>query len=222
MQLTIAEELLLIALDDKRGKLITSSNFSIDFCLAGAILFDLTFKNRIILKNQELKLLSSESINDKISDDVLKVLKDEKETHSIKYWLNTLPVNLKDLRLQILEELVEKEVLSKVKNRFFGIFSSNRYLSNDGQPEHEVRLRVRNIILHNHSYTLRDLMLIALIDAADLVEEVFTALKDIKKAKTWIKDIPQSHITHEAINDTLVEIREAVAASTSVPIIIRS
>lgn len=222
MQLTIAEELLLIALDDKRGKLITSSNFSIDFCLAGAILFDLTFKNRIILKNQELKLLSSETVNDKISDEILNVLINEKKNHSIKYWLNTLPVKLKDLRLQILEELVEKSVLSKVKNRFFGIFSSNRYLSNDGQPEHEARLRVRNIILHNQPFKLKDLMLIALIDAADLVEEVFTALNDIKKAKSWIKDIPQSHLTHETINDTLVEIREAVAASTSVPIIIRS
>ena len=56
MELTLAEELLLIALDDKRGKLITSSDYSIDYCLSGALLFDLSFENKILGDFRSLKL----------------------------------------------------------------------------------------------------------------------------------------------------------------------
>ena len=46
-QLTLAEELVLIALDDETGSLISLPQFSLEFALAAALVMELTLVSRI-------------------------------------------------------------------------------------------------------------------------------------------------------------------------------
>ncbi|UZR94787.1 GOLPH3/VPS74 family protein [Chondrinema litorale] len=222
MNLTLAEELLLIALDDRRGKLITSSDFSIDYCLAGALLFDLTFENKVILKDKVLVVVSEEKPQDSILRQAFDVITKSSTPENLQYWLNELCEKIPGLRYALMEHLVAKDVLYKVEKKLLKIFSNPRYLPKQGESEHLVRTRIREIILHNKPFDLKSVMLIGLVNAADLVEEIFPALNDLKVARDWIKQIPRSQKIHGTISETLEEIQSAVNASINVPIIVRT
>ena len=222
MNLTLAEELLLIALDDRRGKLITSSDFSIDYCLAGALLFDLTFENKVICKNKELVVVSEQEPENAILKQAFKLIINNKNPENLQFWLNELCEKIPGLRYSLMEHLVEKDVLYKVEKKLLKIFSNPRYLPKEGESEHLVRTRIRDIILHNKPYDLKSIMLIGLVNTADLVEEVFPALNDLKIAREWINQIPKSNKIHDTISETLEEIQSAVNSSINVPIIVRT
>ena len=222
MELTLAEELLIIALDPKRGKLITSSDYSIDYCIAGALLFDLTFDNKIILNNKKLEVINDIPHQDAILKKALTIVSNFNEGESVQFWLNELCEKIPGIRNEVLDNLVRKDVLYKVEKKLLKIFSSPRYLPKQGESEHLVRTRIREIILSHKSYDIRSIMLIGLINTADLVEEVFPALNDLKAARSWIKSMSQSQKIHSSISETLQEIQSAVDSSIAVPIIART
>ncbi len=222
MKLTLAEELLLIALDDKRGKLITSSDYSIDYCIAGALLFDLTFDNKIIVQNNKLEVINDIPHEDPILKKALSIISKSERTENMQFWLNELCEKIPGIRVEILENLVVKDVLYKVEKKLLKIFSTPRYLPKQGESEHLVRTRIREIILNHKSHDIKSIMLIGLINTADLVEEIFPALNDLKAARSWINSISKSQKIHSSISETLQEIQSAVDASIAVPIIART
>ncbi|MEM1137685.1 MAG: GPP34 family phosphoprotein [Bacteroidota bacterium] len=222
MKLTLAEELLLIALDDKRGKLITSSNFSLDFCLSGAILFDLTFGNQIILREKTLEIASEIEPEDAIMKQAYQIIAQKNKSEDMQFWINELCEKITGIRYAILENLVAKDVLYKVEKKLLKIFSNPRYLPKNGELEYAVRARIREIILHNQPHDIKSTMLIALVNTADLVEELFPALNDLKIAREWIKKISVENNVHISISNTLKEIQKAVDASIIVPAIVRA
>jgi hypothetical protein len=222
MELTLAEELLLIALDSKRGKLITSSDYSIDYCISGAILFDLTFENKISLNDKMIQVINDIPHQDDILNRALSIIANNKNAENIQFWINELCERIPSLRNELLENLVKKDILYKVEKKLLKIFSSPRYLPKQGESEHLVRSRIRDIILNHKSYDFRSIMLIGLVNTADLVEEVFPALNDLKAARNWINSIAESNKIHSSIAETLEEIQSAVESSISVPIIART
>jgi|GEM_PF-2421427 len=222
MELTLAEELLLIALDDKRGKLITSSDYSIDYCLSGALLFDLSFENKIFVNNNNIEVNNDIPHQDEILNLALKVIQSSNRAENIQFWIKELCEKIPDMRNQMLENLVKKDVLYKVEKKLLKIFSNPRYLPKQGESEYLVRARIRDIILKQKPYDVRSIMLIGLVNTADLVEEVFPALNDLKEARKWIKSMADSQKIHSSIADTLEQIQAAVEASIAVPIIART
>ena len=97
--LTLYEELQLLAIHDEKGIFIRSAVEPLKPGLAGAMLAELAFANKICTApNHRLKLEDNTPTNDPILDDVLATLKESEKERKFGYWINNL--NPKPEKLQ--------------------------------------------------------------------------------------------------------------------------
>ena len=66
--LNLAEELLVLALDDSNGKVHSSAAASLEFGLAGAILMDLGLAGKLSFEQERLEVVDAAPVGDSILD----------------------------------------------------------------------------------------------------------------------------------------------------------
>ncbi len=74
MQLRLAEELLLIALDDEKGTIISSAYLAIGYGLAGAILMEMAENKKIEIEGKKIKLVNPGLTGDFVIDRAVEMI----------------------------------------------------------------------------------------------------------------------------------------------------
>ena len=171
--LTFAEEIMLLMLDDD-GLFLPIRGGSVEHVLAGAVLMDLAFANRIDTDPEQLMLLDRTPTGTPMLDRVLALLADSDETKDTKSWLETLAgQGTTEIRRQALTSLIERGILESQDERFLWVFRSRRYPTIDGRVEREVKLRIEDALLSDDTPDPRDIALICLVDACDFLRDIF-------------------------------------------------
>ena len=85
--LTVAEEMLLLVLDDTSGTFITEPDININYALAGAVLADLALKGRIEADPYKLFVLDPKPTGDAVQDAVLARIAEADEVQDTAYWV---------------------------------------------------------------------------------------------------------------------------------------
>lgn len=210
MELTLAEELLLLGLDDESGEIILSVSTALPYGIAGAILIDLHLKGRIELTDTSVKVIDSTVTGSEILDEVLNLVKIKAITESPKYWIRTINGSVEDLVDRLIDGLVIKGVLKKEEKKILWIIPVDRFPTKDPLPEVHTRLLVRGIVLENQEPNERTLALLSLIKASNLIDELF--LKDERKQAT---NIINDFITNENIGRVVSDINAEITAIIS-------
>ncbi|WP_250027779.1 GOLPH3/VPS74 family protein [Paractinoplanes maris] len=133
----LAEELLLLAYDDRTGK-ATGSRIGLDLGMAAAVLVDLALAGRIAYVDGYLKVIDPSPIGDTIADAVLAKAADD-EPHTPAQWLQRLRHRL---RIRVLEDLVARGVIQDVDETQMGVIHVHRYPTTDHAFEAEIRARL--------------------------------------------------------------------------------
>lgn len=186
---TLAEELLLLALDDKKGSVpLLGVGEALDPALAGAQLMELALAEHIRIENNRVIADPGTHPSDPVLRHCLERISAEKKLRKP----DTLVLKLmKGLRKRLLEQLVDEGVVTVDKGHALGFIPVTRYPEADGRTEREVRSRVRSAILDGAEPDRRTTALVALLRGAGLEKLVLS--KDEKKAaKDRIKHIAQS------------------------------
>ncbi|GAA2640968.1 GOLPH3/VPS74 family protein [Paractinoplanes durhamensis] len=137
----LAEELLLLAYDDRTGK-ATGSRIGLDLGMAAAVLVDLALAGRVAYVDGFLKVSDPRPIGDPIADAVLaKVAADEPHTPS--QWVQRLRHRL---RTRVLEDLVSRGVVQDVDETQMGVIHVHRYPTTDHAYETEIRKRLADAL----------------------------------------------------------------------------
>ena len=87
--LTFAEEILLLMLDDD-GAFLPIRGGAVEYILAGAVLMDLAFANRIDTDPEQLVSLDSTPTGNPMFDQALAYIANSGETKNTKGWIETL------------------------------------------------------------------------------------------------------------------------------------
>ena len=216
--LNLLEELLLLALDDEKGKIISSSSTALPYGLTGAILLEFSLAEKILVENKKLIVTDNSSTGNVILDKALNILGDAPKQKSVKYWVSKLNSKMKSLKKDILSQLIEKGILSETENKILWVIPTKRYPTNNPEPENQVRKRVKSIVLDSQLGDERSKLLISLIHSCNLIKEIF--LKDERKvAKKRIKEMVKNEKVGKAVSDTvndavMAAVMGAVIAST--------
>src|SRR6185295_5631890 len=88
MNLTLVEEVVLLALDDTTGALRPMPVMAFNFALAGALISDLSLLNRIDTDPHQLMLLDSTPTGNRLLDGALERIAAAAEYHSVSHWLS--------------------------------------------------------------------------------------------------------------------------------------
>jgi hypothetical protein len=102
--------------------------------------------------------------------------------------LNMLEPRGKEIRDTLLSRLVQRGILKQENRRLFWVFERRRYPVIDDHEIEEVKSRLRGIIMSDTLPDPRDAVLISLVDACGLFNEVFT-LEELKTVCARIKQL---------------------------------
>jgi hypothetical protein len=173
--LTIAEELLLIALDDTKGKVISSQwgtvlvHSILERCLIGAILVELAFRERLELQQDHLVVTDPSPTGVAVLDETLDIVRQSEKRRSPRDWIQKLGRNHQGLEKRLLDGLVQRRILREEEGRFLWVFPTRRYPTEDDGPERSVRERV-SAFLGGDPPDPHTLLLVRLVSACKLVE----------------------------------------------------
>lgn len=211
--LGLAEEVLLIALDDKRGD--DRSSWGIDSGLAGAVLLDLAERGCIGDDAGRLTAADCEPLDDPLLAETLELVRAEPD--DAKGWVAKLPKRLEPLRQRVADGLVERGILEHERRRVLGLFPANRHPEVDPEPERELRERLRTVLEGEREASPREALLISLLEPHGLATGLVPKERR-KQAGERAKAITDGGSVSSAVGDAVEQIQAAtvVATTTSV------
>lgn len=210
----IAEELLLLSIDNETGKNILLSSDKIAPALGGAMLGELALMERIGVAPESagrrqrgrVTITSTIPTDDEELDNLMAVL-EQREGARVKDLISQMSLKpiTKGLRERLLQRLTGAGVLCEQRSKIFRLRS---WPTINSGPEHEVRSRLQGALVGGHVPTERTVALIALLNATGKLSKVVSGA-DKKALKTRADELSEGDWAAKAVKRAIAEVTEA-------------
>ncbi|HOW97187.1 MAG TPA: GPP34 family phosphoprotein [Kiritimatiellia bacterium] len=209
--LTFAEEIVLLALDEKEGVITELPHQALHAAMSGAVLMELCLLNRVDVDAKQMKVVDTTPTGEPILDAVLKDLQGSHPEHTLAYWLNRMAGHHAHeiLRLSF-TGLVRKGVLREEKHRFLWVFPDRRYPRLNDREFIEVRARLRQALLGTDIPEVRDIVLVSLLNACRLIPRIL-ADDELPRAHARIAQLSRLDLIGQALAQSIREIEFALS-----------
>lgn len=208
VKLSIKEKFILLALDDKKGKLLPNS---VPFWmgLTGAVMFEMIDNGHLQLKEQKIIYTEKPTGNNR----VYKIISDHLDKHKYPPKIKTLLMELwifgEEIKDIIVHKLVDKKVLYEKNKRIMGLFSVKRYPLANKIPELRLKKYLKILADDNQLPDKESYVLFRLLNQCDLVGPVFGRINK-KKIKKYIQRIKWENDKTEKVSAALVKMEQAL------------
>ena len=207
--LTLAEELLLLILDDEDGTMLPVPQRTLDFALSGAVLMDLALHNRIDSDPDKIWLSDPSPTGESLLDGPLAGLTGSDSFPSAENWIQLLASEPGQTQDAALARLVERGVLRQEEKRFLWMFEMRRYPLIDNKEEREVKLRIMAVLFSEEIPDPRDIALICLVDSCNLFEDLL-GRRELESVRDRIAVVRKLDLIGRATQQTVREIERVV------------
>jgi Golgi phosphoprotein 3 len=216
MPLTMPEELILLMLDDRSGRLNEMAGPASGYALACAILAELALHGRIDTAPQRLYVTNPSPTGDTLLDPVLARIAadpgpapaDADMPHDSRWWIETLAREADGFRDVLFARLVAHGILRQEDGRFLWFFPERRYPMVSDKEEREVKARLTGVIFDDDVPDPRDSLLIGLCRAAGLLPLIL-APDTLEAAEPRIRQVADldelSRSLGNAVRDIFIE-----------------
>ena len=211
--LRFAEEVLLLLLNEDKGKFVRVSDWSTRYAFGGSVLMDLALENRIDTDLEKLILLDSTPVGDPLLDPMLIKIVQEPETHDIRYWVEHAGALEDEIREGALERLIERGTLERREQRVLWVFRSQRYAIADDKPARQVKLRILNLLFSDELPTPRDIVTICLADACGIFQQLLTE-RELKQVAARIEQLRKMDLIGQTVSKVIWDIDASIASIT--------
>ena len=127
MQNSLYEKVILLALHIKKGRFLVDI-VSLNYVLAGAILFDLSQRGKIKLVDKKIVVVDPKYTKDKILDESMQLIFSAKRKYKIRYWIDKIGKRANRFRRIILDKLKDRGVVKlKINTYLWGLIKIKRY-----------------------------------------------------------------------------------------------
>jgi hypothetical protein len=218
----IAEEYLLLALDDKTGKPLIGSD-RLEPALGGALIAELALLERIGVTPKEagwskrgrVAITSLKPTDDPELDAALQRLA-ESEGKRVKDLLSSFTskkVRLSHgIRDRLLERLAAAGMLVRTEGTVLGFIPRTTWPAGDREPEDHVRRRLQSALVGGEIPAERMVALIALLQVTGLLPKVVST-EDKKALRARAKQLTEGDWAAKAVKDAIEEAAAAAAAA---------
>jgi hypothetical protein len=212
--LNLAEELLLLALNEEKGTVVCAASMTLPYGLAGALLIELSQAGLVRVEGKKLVASPGGSARDGLLDEALAAIRSSKKTRSLEHWVGKIGRSGGKIKKALLARLVEKRILVKEERRFLWFFPGARYPQSDPRPETVIRERIRSGIRGYAMPPERTAALISLLHACELVGVVFEK-GERREARKRAKEISKTQPVGSAVARAVAAVRTAVIAAAA-------
>ena len=212
--LTMLEEVVLLAVDEKTGRVQTSQAYGTGYALAGAVFFDLALAKKIDTDTEGVVVLDKSPTGIAIMDKAMETMAKVPEKKTVRSWIEELKALDLEFEDAALQGLVEQGILKHEHSKRLWVIDVERFPVVDNEPVRHVKLRLAQAILGDAIPPTRDIMLVSIAEACGLLSlvlqphelelrreriEVLCGLETISRiVKTAIDDLYQ-HIRSASI-----------------------
>lgn len=212
--LTLAEELLLLLLDDTTGHLAPISRANLTCGLAGAVLMDLDVRGRIRADETGLTLRDPTPTGEALLDPTLARLAAAPAPRDTRAWVRTLAASGDELYDGALASLVARRILKEVCERFLWVLETRRYPIVDDREQKEAKLRLLSVLLCDGVPDAHDTALINLAETCGIFRLILQA-RELARASDRIARVaaldPIGCATSAVIREIETETQAAAA-----------
>lgn len=210
--LNLAEELILIAINDDTGDFHRMASLNFNLALVGALVMELAIREQVDVQDNLLAVTDPSHGNDPFLNEVIDhILACESPCDSAKI-IRHLHNNLERLRERLLQSLEEKGIVACREHKFLWLFNTRRYPVLDNREETEALTRVRNCVINNSPPDNKDLALIALIDICDLMDKIFSK-EELERYEQRIDTLRNLDYIGHAIHKIIAEVQLMIAST---------
>ena len=182
--LRLAEELLLLLLDDRTGGFSGVPDRTLGYALAGAALMDLALEGRIDTDADSLILTDPAPVGDELLDSILAGVAEElgarPDAPPTIFWIRRVAERADELRDGALSRLAARGILDTDEG--LATFSlsrlvarTRRYPLAEGEPEREIHDRVMGVLFGGDIPSPSDAMIVGLAHACGAFRQMLTA-----------------------------------------------
>ncbi len=217
------EELLLLALQDEKGKLFFGA-LALP-AIAGGIVAELLFRRKIELntvrRKQYVRLLDASPMGDSVLDSVLDRINSAGRPATIQVWVGRI-ARFKRLMHQVAGQLCDKGLLRMESRQVLLFFKQRLYPERDPRPEREMIERMRSAIFTRAGEVdARTTVLVSLAKGANFLGYVFDKRK-LKERKARIEQIVNGEACGAATKEAIQAMQAAVMAAVIIPSVVAS
>ena len=216
-RLTLAEELLLISLDDETGSVLHLPPLALELGLAAALVGELTLEGRIDTDPNRLFVTSKASTGDPILDETLADVVTEGKQHSTEAWLRRIAEEGPVLRERITQRLVSRGVLKSVEKRLLWVFRTRVYPPTSGIEEQEVKSRIMTLLNNDDIPSPRDALLVGLLRATGMFDLLLGEPEQVR-LRGRIDQIANLEEIGRSLNETVAALQVALASAYMGPV----
>ena len=167
--LTMLEEVVLLAVDERNGNLRSTREFGTAYALVGAVFFDLALARKIDTDTETIHIIDRTPTGHPTIDRVLAQMSERPDLRTVRDWIEELFIQHDDLEGQALGSLISSGVLRHEKSKLLWIIDVERFPLVNNQPHQHVKLRLAHAILSDAIPETRDIMLVSVAEACGLL-----------------------------------------------------
>ncbi len=208
MKLSLAEELVLVAFDPRRGKPTARPPAALLFGLAGAVVMDLVSRHRSGVVDG--KVVPGPNTADPVLDEALDRIRADAKPREVKHWVKKLAGRSANLQGRLLEQLVSKQVLEDREGRVLG-FTVRRHALIDGTARDSVLATVHDALVIDSAADSHAMQLSVLVNAIGVLDRAVTK-PELAGARARAKELQKADVAGTAVGSGVQEGEAAVMA----------
>jgi Golgi phosphoprotein 3 len=172
--LTMLEEVVLLAVDEKTGNLRSSREFSTAYALVGAVFFDLALARKIDTDTETIHIIDRSATGNATLDHVLAQMAIRPKLTTVDEWIEHIFHLRADLEGEALASLTSQGILRHEKSKLLWIIDIERFPLVNNLPQQDVRKRLQQAILTDGIPDTRDIMLVSIAEPCGLLGYVLS------------------------------------------------
>ncbi len=208
--LTLAEDIILLLLDDDTGKIASIDLMTLNYAMAGAVLMDLALRNKIDNDLESLIVADSTPTGLQMLDTYLDKISSENKENNTRYWLTELSNYGEDIVDSALNMLVEKKILKTEEKKILWVIATRVYPMIDDKEEKEVKRRIIDLLMSDEIPTPQDVVLVSLMDTCSLFTMILSS-KEVEKLSSRIEQIRKLDLIGQEVTKVLERLRSDIA-----------
>jgi len=173
--LTMLEEVVLLAVDEKNGELRSTREFGTAYALVGAVFFDLALARKIDTDLETVHFIDTTPTGNATLDRVLAAMTVRRDLTTVRGWIEEIFLRRQDLEGEALASLIERGVLRHEVSKRLWIIDVERFPMADKRPQQHVKLRLAQAILTDQIPDTRDIMLVSIAEPCGLLGYVLSS-----------------------------------------------
>ncbi|MBU2913078.1 MULTISPECIES: GOLPH3/VPS74 family protein [Reichenbachiella] len=190
MKLSLAEGLMLIALDDEEGRLLAAAEHSIDHGILAIVILELSLIKRVSFDGGKVVIKDTTGTGNKVLDNVLKALGGGGST--LPDTIKKLVGSFEHIQDDVIELLVQRGILKVESTKLLWIPVSERMDNANYAFEQEIRDTLKAVVQSGKKPTPAIVILMSVIHNCGILEEVFKEKDQLIDAVKVAKDVAAS------------------------------